>query len=75
MYESLKKNDIRLFLLGLLSLIASAVCAYWHALSGPFLFDDFANLDALAAFKNGFSWDAFEKYFMEIEEWLDKPRD
>ena len=65
MYESLKKNDIRLFLLGLLSLIASAVWAYWPALSGPFLFDDFANLDALAAFNNGFSWDAFEKYFME----------
>jgi tetratricopeptide (TPR) repeat protein len=46
-----------LYLLALLS----ATC-YWPGLSGPFLFDDYANLPALGAFNGVRDWATFKLY-------------
>ena len=64
MHQSLGRSSLHGFLLFFVLLIAVCLWAYWPALSGPFLFDDFANLNALSAFNDGFSVEAFKAFFM-----------
>lgn len=46
------------------SLLLVVAWAYWPALTGPFLFDDFANLNGLAAFNDGVSLAALRDYLL-----------
>lgn len=48
----------------LLAVVAATAWACWPALTGPFLFDDFSNLNALAAFNDGFSPAAWREFFL-----------
>lgn len=47
---------------GLGLLLLAAAWAYWPALNGPFLFDDFANLSSLAIFDSGVTFQALREY-------------
>lgn len=40
----------------LVAVLATCACLYWPALHGPFLFDDFPNLDALTSIDHLSSW-------------------
>jgi len=40
----------------LVAVLAACACLYWPALHGPFLFDDFPNLDALTSIEHLSSW-------------------
>jgi hypothetical protein len=44
------------------ALLALVACAYWPGLGGPFLFDDYGNLDALGAYGPVHSWHTFLYY-------------
>lgn len=48
----------------ILAVAGATAWAYWPALTGPFLFDDFSNLNALAAFNDGFSPAAWREFFL-----------
>ncbi|MDX5327755.1 MAG: tetratricopeptide repeat protein, partial [Marinobacter sp.] len=54
--------NMRTMLAALAVLVAIPLFALWPALSGPFLFDDFANLDALAVFGEGSGLDRYVEY-------------
>lgn len=43
-------------------ILGIAFLCYWPGLSGPFLFDDFANLDALGSYGGVINWSTFELY-------------
>src|SRR5690554_4249969 len=53
---------IVLFATSLLLILLGTAWAYWPALTGPFLFDDFANLNGLAVFNDGFTLTALRDY-------------
>lgn len=58
------KKDNAIFPFVLFGLGIAVTWAYWPALTGPFLFDDFSNLNALEAFNQGFSPDAWRNFFL-----------
>ncbi len=47
---------------GLVLLALTCVMIYWPGLSGPFLFDDFANLDALGKYNGVKDWGTFRLF-------------
>ncbi len=49
---------------GLTLLSLSCVMIYWPGLSGPFLFDDFANLDALGQYNGVRDWQTFKLFVL-----------
>jgi protein O-mannosyl-transferase len=56
-------NTVKLSMWGGLVLLTSIAC-YWNGLNGPFLFDDFANLPALAEFGGVNDWKSFQLFFL-----------
>lgn len=51
-------------LTGVVSLLLAATWAYWPAIAGPFLFDDFASLNSLSAFSDGVGLTALRDYLI-----------
>ena len=49
---------------GLTLLALACVMIYWPGLSGPFLFDDFANLDALGQYNGVRDWQTFKLFVL-----------
>lgn len=47
-----------------LLLLLAAIFAYWPGLSGPFLFDDFAELGRLGSFGGIVDWESFRTYVL-----------
>lgn len=46
----------------LLLMVLLTLVVYWPGLSGPFLLDDFANLDALGKYNGVHNWETFKLY-------------
>ena len=46
--------------------IAAAVVAYWPGLGGPFIFDDFGNIDALGRMGGVTDWESFRAFVFGI---------
>ncbi len=66
---AIKKNELLLALLFFL-LLASYLIIVWPALSGPFVFDDFPNLQNLQNLELGLSWQTLGHY---IASFTDSP--
>jgi tetratricopeptide (TPR) repeat protein len=50
--------------LGWLFAIAATVFAYWPGLAGPFVFDDFGNIDALGRMGGVTDWESFRAFVL-----------
>ena len=58
-------RPVGLFALAVAAFLLLLFATFWPAISGPFIFDDFANLNALAALNNGISWEALRQYLIQ----------
>ncbi len=59
---SLPRPSVVVTFAGLILLTLICIIVYWPGLSGPFLFDDFANLNALGKYNGVRDWETFRLF-------------